>query len=29
MRIEIKGKYAEVGLYCIAAGRVEREGEHF
>ena len=28
-RIEFKKKCDEIGLYCFAAGKVEREGEHF
>ena len=28
-RIEFKKKCDEVGLYCFAIGKVEREGEHF
>ena len=28
-RIEFKRKCDEVGLYCFAIGKVEREGEHF
>ena len=28
-RIEFKKKCNEVGLYCLAIGKVEREGEHF
>ena len=28
-RIEFKRKCDEVGLYCLALGQVEREGEHF
>ena len=27
--IEFKRKCNEVGLYCLATGKVEREGEHF
>ena len=28
-RIEFKEKCGEVGLYCFAIGKVEREGGHF
>ena len=28
-RIEFKKKCNEIGLYCLAKGEVEREGEHF
>ena len=28
-RIEIKRKYDDVGRYCFAVGKVEREGVHF
>ena len=28
-RIEFKRKCEEVGLYCLAIGNVERDGEHF
>ena len=28
-RIEFKKKCDEIGLYCLAIGEVEREGEHF
>ena len=28
-RIEFKRKCDEVGLYCFAIGKVERDGQHF
>ena len=28
-RAEFKKKCDEIGLYCFAIGKVEREGEHF